>query len=165
MGPHSFKCGKFLRKGVILIGVMSFNGAALFQVRKGWQKPCDEDEPLPASMGPHSFKCGKIAYWWHPNEENLGFNGAALFQVRKVNYALYLLDKAGYRFNGAALFQVRKVDRWRASTPANKMLQWGRTLSSAESSGVHPRRGVIRIGFNGAALFQVRKAVFRPDFL
>ena len=38
---------------------MSFNGAALFQVRKAqnWKQ---FNGYLEASMGPHSFKCGKV---------------------------------------------------------------------------------------------------------
>ena len=38
----------------------SFNGAALFQVRKTPVNPAVSIEDLVASMGPHSFKCGKV---------------------------------------------------------------------------------------------------------
>ena len=61
MGPHSFKCGsnaKLRREGQ---NMASFNGAALFQVRK-----CRYE--------------GKT-----PTIYLLGFNGAALFQVRKFH--------------------------------------------------------------------------------
>ena len=41
------------------------------------------------------------------------------------------------------------------------VLQWGRTLSSAESLRVQPIRIAFSTGFNGAALFQVRKGIQR----
>ena len=37
MGPHFFKCGKLVSSGGVYIGRVCFNGAALFQVRKGEQ--------------------------------------------------------------------------------------------------------------------------------
>ena len=40
-------------------------------------------------------------------------------------------------------------------------LQWGRTLSSAESQHSYTRLRSQGEGFNGAALFQVRKEVHR----
>ena len=59
MGPHSFKCGKMpLRKGRCFAS-NSFNGAALFQVRKDALYEEGRTHNLLASMGPHSFKCGK----------------------------------------------------------------------------------------------------------
>ena len=83
MGPHSFKCGSSPPRGRRLRPPQSFNGAALFQVRKFY----DGDE-TPRMYFP-------------------GFNGAALFQVRK--YALRNCASAHKDcFNGAALFQVRK---------------------------------------------------------
>ena len=59
MGPHSFKCGK---RGTLKSARpfwSGFNGAALFQVRKGWR-------------------------WAYEGGGDESFNGAALFQVRKV---------------------------------------------------------------------------------
>ena len=157
MGPHSFKCGSKQRITNISGKKTSFNGAALFQVRKcqsarwsiglqlllQWGRTLSSAEVEPshsperdagqASMGPHSFKCG---------------SGTAT---------------PGERDQEAAL-------------------QWGRTLSSAEvgigasvfaeaskaSMGPHSfkcgsRNRRLRVcggvkGFNGAALFQVRKS-------
>ena len=64
------------------------------------------------------------------------------------------------RFNGAALFQVRKVCLSVFGNLCIMLLQWGRTLSSAESD-VKPLMKPTRTArFNGAALFQVRKASF-----
>ena len=60
-------------------------------------------------------------------------------------------------FNGAALFQVRK-DWWGSSISRRApVLQWGRTLSSAERSAIRPVPVRLHYRFNGAALFQVRK--------
>ena len=58
MGPHFFKCGKEFERFFGFRPTKCFNGAALFQVRKG---------PQVAPSGLDKF-C---------------FNGAALFQVRK----------------------------------------------------------------------------------
>ena len=60
-------------------------------------------------------------------------------------------------FNGAALFQVRKGAASYALPHHLRQLQWGRTLSSAESSGGSVASKWVALGFNGAALFQVRK--------
>ena len=131
-------------------------------------------------MGPHFFKCGKI----FPSDPELrlalSFNGAALFQVRKNCQG----HRPGYgrgRFNGAALFQVRKKVKERKQIMQIKVLQWGRTFSSAEKapllifppaparasmgphffkcgkSSLHGLADELRRCFNGAALFQVRK--------
>ena len=110
-----------------------------------------------ASMGPHSFKCGSSTQ-------------------RKSSCLI------STRFNGAALFQVRKLGVGRLGGWEVKMLQWGRTLSSAEvrwllfivvsltfaSMGPHSFKCGSRNSqrtaepshsrFNGAALFQVRKS-------
>ena len=68
-----------------------------------------------------------------PNIESLtAFNGAALFQVRKVvNQAMEASTATA--FNGAALFQVRKDQVFSKMQEKAGVLQWGRTLSSAES--------------------------------
>ena len=84
-------------------------------------------------MGPHSFKCGKR----NPGQDSGADHGS---------------------FNGAALFQVRKVEVIDASGFFTPRLQWGRTLSSAESIGTARPGRALTARFNGAALFQVRKA-------
>ena len=131
MGPHSFKCGSCAAEPVSSGKKPRFNGAALFQVRKSrrfaidhpnvdqlqWGRTLSSAEVRPlsasrapacnASMGPHSFKCGSV-------------------------HCLRLVRTGLPCFNGAALFQVRKSGIiWRVS-PGNSLLQWGRTLSSAE---------------------------------
>ena len=88
MGPHFFKCGKQRRGKIQSASGTGFNGAALFQVRKGsietaplkplhwlqWGRTFSSAEsflnrcflnlPSIASMGPHFFKCGK--FWAMP---------------------------------------------------------------------------------------------------
>ena len=108
-------------------------------------------------MGPHSFKCGKkgspAEIWedmkslqWGRTlssaERSQGsacrlpflpcFNGAALFQVRKAR-RLGDFAPSACGFNGAALFQVRKEVHQETTSRNSHGLQWGRTLSSAES--------------------------------
>ena len=183
MGPHSFKCGKEKKKlnghvhiitlqwGRTLSSAEShplrtppenllsrFNGAALFQVRKGissrrfsrqflklqWGRTLSSAERRngasatrrrnKASMGPHSFKCGKKKRRVGNSAKEQGFNGAALFQVRKAGLACPFISPLA-RFNGAALFQVRKAESRRCGRMEYVELQWGRTLSSAERSG------------------------------
>ena len=85
----------------------SFNGAALFQVRKDKERKPAGTRPISASMGPHFFKCGKEIDFCKRNFLSQRFNGAALFQVRKGTLA----DGASWSLDG---------------------LQWGRTFSSAE---------------------------------
>ena len=141
-----------------------FNGAALFQVRKGevWQA--------------------------HAVSQKASFNGAALFQVRKEPTIFHSPGRRG-RFNGAALFQVRKVppsglprrfskrlqwgrtfssaesEEWRQCSPTGLGLQWGRTFSSAERITSQSQSQNHQNRFNGAALFQVRKVhlAFQSD--
>ena len=107
MGPHSFKCGKQDWKYPDAPRFYSFNGAALFQVRKAGARLCCWEIDKPPSMGPHSFKCGK----W--------------------NWRVWALARAA-TFNGAALFQVRKAGKLPQAQESLLSLQWGRTLSSAE---------------------------------
>ncbi len=63
-----------------------FNGAALFQVRKGIDAHYRHRHEDMASMGPHSFKCGKQIPHTLGTSRIEGFNGAALFQVRKAPF-------------------------------------------------------------------------------
>ena len=159
MGPHSFKCGKFSEMDSGATTILSFNGAALFQVRKAemlgaglcgidslqWGRTLSSAEsslgPIysstnwSASMGPHSFKCGKL-----------------------VCAGLCFLSPPAC-FNGAALFQVRKAVGPLATPNTHLSLQWGRTLSSAESIVGSVPYLLAFSRFNGAALFQVRKVI------
>ena len=107
-------------------------------------------------MGPHSFKCGSPLNSGVKRSGTSGFNGAALFQVRKSVDAPPFAHSQ-LCFNGAALFQVRKSGLRSPSTVEATVLQWGRTLSSAEVNGAALFEVWEFACFNGAALFQVRK--------
>ena len=178
MGPQSFDCGKaqtFRRKSalawlqwgrslstaerlvqvvVVVDAKFRFNGAAVFRLRKGAQQK-------------EVWKC------------NGCFNGAAVFRLRKASTpATFRLPMRC--FNGAAVFRLRKDQRQRGGrgreglasmgpqsfdcgknnyesrpTPAGG-LQWGRSLSTAESGRPRLSR-FARHGFNGAAVFRLRK--------
>ena len=139
-----------------------FNGAALFQVRKlalalprravggvlQWGRTFSSAETTPASL--------------ISRETCSSFNGAALFQVRK-RIVLYFCRIRISSFNGAALFQVRKPRPLNRKVSPMNGLQWGRTFSSAETTGVVPSSLTAAMCFNGAALFQVRKHTVRLD--
>ena len=85
MGPHFFKCGKSKSSESKVFARRRFNGAALFQVRKGVIPFFVHFMTVFASMGPHFFKCGKHSRNRAAQRLFTCFNGAALFQVRKDN--------------------------------------------------------------------------------
>ena len=158
MGPHFFKCGKRQIRRRNASRHQCFNGAALFQVRKGQLKPLALSNPSQLQWG-RTFSSAERRGW--------SFFGECVASC----------------FNGAALFQVRKGFQSGNGTFRNISLQWGRTFSSAErkiQSGKPTGRRKASMGphffkcgkmlripcvyrfparFNGAALFQVRKAV------
>ena len=181
MGPHSFKCGKPLRSAGAKNVAPTFNGAALFQVRKARGKYDRAKAGLNLQWGRTLSSAERDIVLSHHDAKPKPFNGAALFQVRKENLpgrAGYYMDapsmgphsfKCGKSmrgsagntraetFNGAALFQVRKgLCGWLMRWPF-QCLQWGRTLSSAERALKDSAKRKTKAAFNGAALFQVRK--------
>ena len=89
-----------------------------------------------ASMGPQSFDCGK-----------------------SLCAAMRRTDRAS-RFNGGAVFRLRKATRILRLPLAVAVLQWGRSLSTAERSAILlPDRRIDQPkSFNGAAVFRLRKA-------
>ena len=131
MGPHSFKCGNSPHRRDGLRNNSGFNGAALFQVRKLVDSVLRR-QLFRASMGPHSFKCGNSFKLTNPAAECVRFNGAALFQVRKRPLCQCEIDHTGQLQWGRTLSSAETN-----SSPDNRvtsfLLQWGRTLSSAET--------------------------------
>ena len=110
MGPHFFKCGKRSRTKVIIMSKISFNGAALFQVRKGQLSSLTALFTALLQWG-RTFSSAESSDVKTAMKTKLsGFNGAALFQVRKVGECK-LNNTMKTSFNGAALFQVRKGGR------------------------------------------------------
>ena len=139
-----------VRKEILLSPIMairaSFNGAALFQVRKD-ETGLELERRAYGFNGAALFQVRKACKSGKGELPCLRFNGAALFQVRKG-----ALRNAGDRdafscFNGAALFQVRKDKQNSELGVVLYGLQWGRTLSSAESSSMKP-------AWNGARWLQ-----------
>ena len=109
-----------------------FNGAALFQVRKACRRSGDPTDKR-IFNGAALFQVRKAQGDIRRRQGGFPFNGAALFQVRKaILRRLHFLKN--FSFNGAALFQVRKVQFVFPLLFSPHPLQWGRTLSSAESS-------------------------------
>ena len=181
MGPHFFKCGKGREIGqrrkkvsrlqwgrtfssaeswyhlAVQTGwELRFNGAALFQVRKGLRMRLLADANLAASMGPHFFKCGKITGTLLGELGKSGFNGAALFQVRKVNLYERQLDQMVLASMGPHFFKCGKGASWVQGTQAAAGFN-GAALFQVRKE---PRRDSASLSvssFNGAALFQVRK--------
>ena len=82
------------------------------------------------------------------------FNGAALFQVRiRVEHAVEI-SKAKLLQWGRTFSSADNAD-WKFVESVVIELQWGRTFSSADKR-THARTRTHTHGFNGAALFQVR---------
>ena len=135
----------------------SFNGAALFQVRKYWRKVIYWRLRLVASMGPHSFKCGSIMICPVNEKGRDASMGPHSFKCGSC-FSIFIPCLFVLCFNGAALFQVRKLAPPAESPTQRAELQWGRTLSSAEVRGYIHHNDLPAECFNGAALFQVRKS-------
>ena len=132
----------------------SFNGAALFQVRKvieelvfpndpellQWGRTFSSAERLQAPSAPsapsslqwgRTFSSAESKHGAGRCELSSGFNGAALFQVRKGRFACWRGTLApvlqwGRTFSSAeSAIRIARFGRFRS-------LQWGRTFSSAE---------------------------------
>ena len=108
MGPHFFKCGNSGKQVIICFPAKSFNGAALFQVRK-------LDDAYQEAISGAQLQWGRT------------FSSAETFGGERIP------TLATPSFNGAALFQVRKLDKNIIDIMKNIRLQWGRTFSSAET--------------------------------
>ena len=158
MEPHSYECGNMASRG----GALKVRTASMEPhsyecgncpcaprtqgcfCRLQWSRtltsaeirPVHGNGPqvFPASMEPHSYECGNEEIEGDDDGGMSGFNGAALLRVRKYN------------------------QKWQDKT-AYELLQWSRTLTSAEMHRVLVRRGRKYHGFNGAALLRVRKSV------
>ena len=207
MGPHFFKCGKFINKygysgwrgklqwgrtfssaesiGLFSgggFGRVSFNGAALFQVRKVPEWEQVEGEKGELQWGRTFSSAESSTLISDTKIIGKGFNGAALFQVRKASAYLSAAVSAESASMGPHFFKCGKsVNNPTFDRPVTVTLQWGRTFSSAESTPARNLKPLLvsasmgphffkcgkgdslesagngAISFNGAALFQVRK--------
>ena len=137
MGPHSFERGNLVSPVSYTLSIMAlqwgltlsseetrvrsdisalsrgFNGASLFRARK------------------------HVDTLWEIDDLSASFNGASLFRARKP-VAKKHRHKRGASFNGASLFRARKLLSLRLTKRAGQSLQWGLTLSSEETSWLHP---------------------------
>ena len=107
-------------------------------------------------MGPRSFERGDTKGVAKTVLAMRTFNGAALFRARRPT-SLETPRRISCSFNGAALFRARRLTllvELEATIPA---LQWGRALSSAETSWRTFRQAGTVGPFNGAALFRARR--------
>ena len=132
MGPHSFKCGKqgALQQSLTGINMLQW-GRTLSSAESPVQASRVSLPPL-ASMGPHSFKCGKDFGKVRCTNPVSASMGPHSFKCGKKT-SKRCCKRARKGFNGAALFQVRKEISMQCSALWRTSLQWGRTLSSAES--------------------------------
>ena len=180
MGPHFFKCGKHRCNGRCDTPGRSFNGAALFQVRKGtadwisvscssglqWGRTFSSAE---RSVSPDIFETIERLQWgrtFSSAERQANAIGRSDSSAASMGPHFFKCGKQSRRsrprndesgFNGAALFQVRKAINLAGTKSTTGRLQWGRTFSSAERQTDEFTANGGRVGFNGAALFQVRK--------
>src|SRR5258708_6397199 len=107
MGPQSFDCGSYTLRSPLRQNITSFNGAAVFRLRKF----------IAIRALDRHARC---------------FNGAAVFRLRKLKQVTNIAF-AGISFNGAAVFRLRKyMSDGAAKRLAINLLQWGRSLSTAE---------------------------------
>ena len=118
-------------------GPNSFNGAALFQVRKEGNYGRRQKEHRLASMGPHFFKCGKPRSW----------------RKRKAN---------GAALQWGRTFSSAESRHQAAFSPRRGLLQWGRTFSSAESPKKKGNMTVTIIASMGPHFFKCGKSPSKP---
>ena len=108
-------------------------------------------------MGPRSFERGDESIPRSISSPSCAFNGAALFRARRRDDAsdgfLYFnLPSMGPRSFERGDLRSRESARRAAGS-----LQWGRALSSAETTGLEPCGPAAASPFNGAALFRARR--------
>ncbi len=72
----------------------------------------------------------------------------------------HLRDAWKQSFNGAVIFRPRKAFAMSVGLPdLVPRLQWGRDLSTTESTPQYLTKSVLPSGFNGAVIFRPRKAM------
>ena len=132
MGPHFFKCGKGAKNGWTRRRKLCFNGAALFQVRKGAWPISYSSARASASMGPHFFKCGK------------GASRIPLLLPERASMGPHF-------FKCGKFFRPKRPHVFAVASMGPHFFKCGKQPQSPQQRNAYPRR------FNGAALFQVRK--------
>ena len=114
MGPQPFDCGNDAHPVKNVYRRLRFNGAAAFRLRKFDPLLAHPLVAACASMGPQPFDCGNA-------------HKVAADHRRAID------------FNGAAAFRLRKCDPGAVAGRFARVLQWGRSLSTAEIRHRNPR--------------------------
>ena len=159
MGPHSFKCGKSRLFGGLADSAISFNGAALFQVRKvtaggavatrqnklQWGRTLSSAERFfkrrscPSSCGLQwgrtlsSAESSPLAY---PNSACLSLQWGRTLSSAESDLNLAGESACGFASMGPHSFKCGKGTHHLLGENNPNALQWGRTLSSAERCSV-----------------------------
>ena len=157
MGPHFFKCGKEGVQYPIAYEVEGFNGAALFQVRKAINISQTSARSNCASMGPHFFKCGKRILKNNRLRIRLASMGPHFFKCGKatIGNIVYRLTDASM---GPHFFKCGKPPRRACGASHDGHASMGPHFFKCGKRLRQRPRAPARPCFNGAALFQVRKA-------
>ena len=162
MGPHSFKCGKVQYRQAESGFLICFNGAALFQVRKGRRQWSKETGGGRASMGPHSFKCGKTTRQRGNYSATRASMGPHSFKCGKVQYRQ---AESGFLicFNGAALFQVRKGRRqWSKETGGGRASMGPHSFKCGKTTRQRGNYSATRASM-GPHSFKCGKSILPPS--
>ena len=153
-GPQSFDCGNLdgllarreaeaLQRGrslstaeitACLISrarAQSFNGAAVFRLRKCRAVHSTSAKAPHASTGPQSFDCGNVAGKPRRNALPSGFNGAAVFRLRKCHKA-HQAQIAEFELQRGRSLSTAEISTPPAVGARIVGLQRGRSLSTAE---------------------------------
>ena len=155
MGPRFFNRGKIVGYVGTNIHQNSFNGAAVFQPRKGPHCLTPQQGMEVASMGPRFFNRGKLIAWRYEDRRSAASMGPRFFNRGKVVLPIFRPPKSnasmGPRFfnrgkwscpqKNQGIFDASMGPRFfnRGKMPMQFrcrsvcMLQWGRGFSTAES--------------------------------
>ena len=133
MGPHSFKCGKQSRHLLIQSIELALQWGRTLSSAERFSTMRQVFLDNQTSMGPHSFKCGKPSSLLSQIVQSPSFNGAALFQVRKAVVGAGADGGNASPSMGPHSFKCGKLIMPLTTSSRVRPLQWGRTLSSAES--------------------------------
>ena len=132
MGPHFFKCGKVTTAEVRTTVVVSFNGAALFQVRKAQHYPRRSQASYELQWG-RTFSSAERQEGAQENHEEVTLQWGRTFSSAESTR----LPTTGRRRDKASMgphfFKCGKTNIVVAGHTYKPLeLQWGRTFSSAE---------------------------------
>src|SRR6266853_619555 len=108
-----------------------FNGAAVFRLRK-CRLPRRFLRVVNLLQWGRSLSTAEVRGLMWREASRAYFNGAAVFRLRKSLPTSLNTVQATRDFNGAAVFRLRKYSATATECSAFCILQWGRSLSTAE---------------------------------